>query len=248
MGLYYCLRILWQTLIANLSLAKALSHDIQFIAHSILPLVHAGVACDYVLKQWSMCLTMLFLQNVTLSEDICNAEHIPNIASTIAQFIKFLRIFDDEYNVDVVPSILMLQQYKRMLIEINDWNKEENAELKSVDQLKKEHPNLSSYMICQFVMAWVHRLQNGKAMNSLIGMSVEEFITNAFIKNNFKSLFDFKKTDDRNIASHRIDVDIMTMTDEQFNLLHMISSKMNSEHPYFSEVHKIFSKTTKVFT
>ena len=248
--LYYCLRVLWYTVIGCLTSPKALSIHIQFVSTSILPLIHNGVAMDYVLKQWALCLTMLFLQCLTLNEDICNVDNIPNIAGNIAQFIKFLRIFDDDYNVDVVPSILMLQQYKRMLIEVNDYKKRQDedrkssAEFKSIEQLKKEHPNLSTYMICQFMLSWVYRLEHRKSINVLIGMSVDEFITTAFIKKNFFSLFAFNMNNNSRIASQRVSVDIMTMTNEQCGLLQIVASKMkDTEHPYFAEVQKIISRT-----
>ena len=87
--LYYCLKIFWYTLIPSLSSFKIFSFHIQFISHSILPIINSGIAMDYVLKQWNTCLTMLYLQFISLNYDITNDENIQIIATNIVNLLNF---------------------------------------------------------------------------------------------------------------------------------------------------------------
>jgi len=239
--LYYCLRVLWFAIVPSLKSMKLLSVHIQFVAHSFLPLVQTGNAMDYVLRQWASCLTMVYLQFVSLHFNICDEDSVQTIASNLAQFIKLLRIFEDEYNVDVVPAILMLQQYKRMLLQVNE---ESEKHEKTIELLHKEHPNLSLYLICQFLLAWIYRMEHKSSFTASIGMSVDEFVKNAFIQKHFFSIFEFNLNNNTQVAAQMVSVDIMSMTDEQRNLLQIIASKLKqSQNKYVMEIQDLLERT-----
>ena len=137
----------------------------------------------------------------------------------------------------------MLQQYKRLLIKFNENN---DDQLPTIQHLQKEHPNLSLYLISQFILSWICRSENDgkKSFNSLIGMSIDQYITNAFIKKNYFSLFDFNINNNENkIAMQQINVDVMKITDQQYNLIQIIASKFkDSNNKYIPQINKLFQR------
>lgn len=237
-ALYFNLRVMWFTLISALGSSKVLSQHIHFIAHSILPMVNQGAATTYVLRQWTGCLTVVFMQFLSLNGNLCDEEGVTAMSVQIAQFIKLIRIFEDEFNIDVVHSILMLQQFKRMLTEFicSEDGGGGGDGRRTVDQLMKEHPNLSQYVISQFVLSWISRKEDKVPFTKLIGMDSNDFINKALIKQNFFGLFEFEVGTEKMVT-----VDITATTKEQSELILQIADELSrSPSPYVKEIRALF--------
>merc|ERR1719361_1194930 len=110
------------------------------------------------------------------------------MAIQMAQFMKLIRMFEDELNADVVHSILMLQQFKRMVLDLKG-----NADgMRTLEQLLKEHPNLSTFVVSLCVFSWIARKERQTTLSTLIGLELKEFISRALIKGHFFALFEFE--------------------------------------------------------
>ena len=150
-----------------------------------------------------------------------------------AQFIKLLRLFEDELSVDVVHSILMLQQFKRMAME---FVAAEQDERRTVEQLLKEHPNLSPFVVALFVLSWVARTERKESVTKLIGMDSTDFINKALLKRNFFALFEFEVTTEQMVT-----VDVMAATKEQSELILQIADELgSSKSPFVTEIRALF--------
>jgi len=241
--LYFNLRTMWFTLIAALSSPPKLGQHIECIAHSILPMVNHGAATNYVLKQWTSMLTVVFMHFLTMNGDLCDEAAVTEMAVQIAQFMKLVRVIEDEFNVDVVHSILMLQQFKRMMMEFAESDsrrsatqKEEDGGRKTVEQLLKEHPNLSLFVVAQFVLSFIVRSEHKKSFLALIGMDKEAVINDILIKRHFFALFEFEVS-----RKQMVTVDAMAMTKEQSELILQIADELStSKSLYVSEIRAMF--------
>ena len=193
----------------------------QNISQLLFGIFNDGMAKRHVVMQWCLWLSLFLMDSFCLrsftlpilndNESDCGRE----IATEITQFIHILRMFEERYNVNIVPCLLVLQQLKHGYVQYYSLNPstknlDYNKLIEHIGNIKKECSNVSMRIICSFLLSLLHSLLSDilcdnnestnknkaqllissfdQSLNDIIGIEIEEYF-NQIVLTNMKSIY-----------------------------------------------------------